>query len=167
MYKVFTVFCLFQPENIFDDFEPEPLGTASLAQVHKAKLKDGTVVAVKVQHDFVKKSVYIDLKWIELIVLTMSKVFPEFQLQWLVDETKKNITQELNFINEGKNAEKVALLFKDYKWLKVPKIYWNYSSERVLVMDYVEGGQVNDVKYIDVSIQFSISFILRLRLDRY
>ncbi|CAB3226922.1 unnamed protein product [Arctia plantaginis] len=148
LYKVIRE-DLTDPENIFDDFEPEPLGTASLAQVHKAKLKDGTIVAVKVQHDFVRKSINIDLKWMELIILTMSKIFPEFQMQWLVDETKKNITQELNFINEGKNAEKMALLFKDYKWLKVPKIYWDFSSERVLVMDYVEGGQVNDVKYID------------------
>lgn len=84
----------------------------------------------------------------------MSIVFPDFQMQWLVDETKKNIAKELNFIQEGHNAERVAKLFSDYKWLKVPKIFWEHSTERVLVMEYVSGGQVNDVKYIDVRILF-------------
>lgn len=136
---------------MFAEFEPEPLGTASLAQVHKAKLKDGTDVAVKVQHYFVRDNVKMDLKWMEFIITTMSKVFPDFELQWLIDETKKNIAKELDFLQEGRNAERVADLFKNYKWLKVPKIFWEYSTERVLVMEYVSGGQVNDLKYIDVS----------------
>lgn len=141
----------FQPKDLFAEFEPEPLGTASLAQVHKAKLKDGTDVAVKVQHYFVRDNVKMDLKWMEFIITTMSKVFPDFELQWLIDETKKNIAKELDFLQEGRNAERVADLFKNYKWLKVPKIFWEYSTERVLVMEYVSGGQVNDLKYIDVS----------------
>lgn len=148
LYKVIRE-DLKEPKEMFDEFDPEPLGTASLAQVHKAKLKNGDTVAVKVQHSFVKKNVDIDLKWMEFVIQAMSKVFPEFQMQWLVDETKKNIRQELNFLNEGKNAERMALDFKDYKWLKIPKIIWEYSSDRVLVMEYLEGGQVNDVKYID------------------
>ncbi|XP_072932649.1 aarF domain-containing kinase 1 [Epargyreus clarus] len=137
------------PKELFEEFDPEPLGTASLAQVHRAKLKDGTEVAVKVQHHFVRKNTKIDLQWMELMINTMSKVFPDFQMQWLVDETKKNIAKELDFLQEGKNAERVAELFKNYKWLKVPKIFWEYSTERVLVMEYVVGGQVNDIKYID------------------
>lgn len=87
----------------------------------------------------------------EILIKIMSKVFPDFQMQWLVDETKKNIAKELNFIEEGRNAEKVAELFKNYTWLKVPKIFWEYCTERVLVMEYLTGGQVNDLKYIDVS----------------
>ncbi|CAH2235282.1 aarF domain-containing kinase 1 [Pararge aegeria] len=137
------------PEELFDEFDPEPLGTASLAQVHRAKLKDGSEVAVKVQHHFVRKNTNFDLKWMEFIINTMTRVFPDFQMQWLIEETKKNIAKELDFLQEGKNAEKVAEMFKNYTWLKVPKIYWNYSTERVLVMEYVNGGQVNDVNYID------------------
>lgn len=145
---------------MFEEFEPEPLGTASLAQVHKAKLKDGTEVAVKVQHYFVRDNVKIDLKWMEFIITTMSKVFPDFEMQWLIDETKRNIAKELDFIQEGRNAERVASLFSHYKWLKVPKIFWDYSTERVLVMEYVNGGQVNDVKYIDVSRNMSSLTVL-------
>ncbi|KOB76456.1 putative aarF domain-containing protein kinase 1, partial [Operophtera brumata] len=142
LYKVIREDLKKEPEEMFDDFEPEPLGTASLAQVHKAKLKDGTVVAVKVQHDFVRKNINIDLRWMEFVISTMSKIFPEFQLSWLVDETKKNITKELDFLQEGKNSEKAAVMFSNYKWLKVPKIFWEVSSERVLVMEYVSGGQL-------------------------
>ncbi|CAG5028468.1 unnamed protein product [Parnassius apollo] len=149
LYKVIKEDLKKDPSELFIEFDPEPLGTASLAQVHRARLKDGTEVAVKVQHHFVRKNTKIDLQWMEFIINTMSKVFPDFQMQWLVDETKKNITKELDFLQEGKNAEKVSALFRDYKWLKVPKIFWDYSTERVLVMEYVTGGQVNDVKYID------------------
>ncbi|XP_026733543.1 uncharacterized aarF domain-containing protein kinase 1 [Trichoplusia ni] len=149
LYKVMKEDLKKDPKELFEEFEPEPLGTASLAQVHKAKLKDGTEVAVKVQHYFVRDNVKIDLKWMEFIINTMSKIFPDFEMQWLIDETKRNIAKELDFIQEGRNAERVSSLFSNYKWLKVPKIFWEYSTERVLVMEYVNGGQVNDVKYID------------------
>ncbi|XP_049872232.1 aarF domain-containing kinase 1 [Pectinophora gossypiella] len=149
LYKVIREDLKKDPKDLFVEFDPEPLGTASLAQVHRAKLKDGTEVAVKVQHYFVRENIAMDLRWMEFIITTMSKIFPEFQMQWLVDETKKNITNELNFLQEGHNAEKVSELFSQYEWLKVPKIYWKYSTERVLVMEYVHGGQVNDLNYIN------------------
>lgn len=98
------------------------MGTASLAQVHKATLKDGSVVAVKVQHPYVQGNCRVDMTTMELLVKIMSWVFPEFKFQWLVDESKKNIPKELNFIQEGKNAEKISKLFENYDWLKVPTI---------------------------------------------
>lgn len=107
---------------MFISFDDEPLGTASLAQVHKAVLKDGSVVAVKVQHPYVQGNAKVDMKTMEVLVKIMSYVFPEFKFQWLVDETKKNIPQELNFEQEGHNAEKVANMFKNIKWLRVPKV---------------------------------------------
>ncbi|XP_063362677.1 aarF domain-containing kinase 1 [Cydia amplana] len=149
LYRVIKEDLNKDPATLFDEFEEKPLGTASLAQVHKAKLKDGTPVAVKVQHHFVKKHIEVDLIWMEFVLRMMMKVFPDFELAWLIDETKRNITNELNFLQEGRNAEKVAEMFSHYKWLKVPKIYWDFSTSRVLVMDYVEGGYVNDLKYID------------------
>ena len=135
------------PYEIFDSIEKNPLGTASLAQVHKATLKDGREVAVKVQHRAVKSNSYVDIKTMAALVKITSWVFPEFKFDWLVDETKKNIPRELNFQLEGKNAEKVQELFKDYSWLHIPKIHWDISSNRVLTMEFIEGGQVNDLKY--------------------
>lgn len=111
-----------QPFEIFATIDREPLGTASLAQVHKATLPDGSVVAVKVQHPYVQGNALVDLKTMEYLVKIMSWVFPEFKFQWLVDETKKNIPQELNFELEGRNAEKVAKMFEDVEWLHIPKV---------------------------------------------
>lgn len=136
------------PYEIFQSIDPEPVGTASLAQVHKAVLKNGDVVAVKVQHRAVKSNSYIDIKTMSTLVKITSLVFPDFKFDWLVDETKKNIPQELNFSHEGKNAEKVSRLFSNYQWLRVPKIYWDVTTSRVLTMEFLEGGQVNDLEYI-------------------
>lgn len=148
LYKVIRQDLKVQPDDIFESFDPEPLGTASLAQVHKAKLKNGKMVAVKVQHPYVKGNSAVDMKTMEILVKIMSIVFPDFKIQWLVDESKKNLPIELDFLNEGQNAEKVAEMFKEYKWLKVPRIYWKYSAPRVLVMEYTEGSQVTDLNYI-------------------
>lgn len=135
--------------EIFESFEPEPLGTASLAQVHKAKLKTGEVVAVKVQHPYVKGNSMVDMKTMEILVSMMAKVFPDFKINWLVDETKKNLPIELDFLHEGQNCEKIDGMFKNrFQWLKIPKIYWEYSTSRVLVMEYLEGGHVTDVEYL-------------------
>uniref|UniRef100_A0A0K8UD15 Putative aarF domain-containing protein kinase 1 n=1 Tax=Bactrocera latifrons TaxID=174628 RepID=A0A0K8UD15_BACLA len=148
LYKVIRQDLKRNPEDIFATFEPTPLGTASLAQVHKATLKTGEVVAVKVQHPYVKGNSRVDMKTMEVLVKLMALVFPDFKVQWLVDESKKNLPIELDFLNEGKNAEKVAKQFQKYAWLRVPKIYWELSTPRILVMEYLEGGQVNDLDYI-------------------
>ncbi|XP_034938430.1 aarF domain-containing kinase [Chelonus insularis] len=136
------------PYEIFSSIDPSPIGAASLAQVHKAVLKDGETVAVKVQHRAVRSNAYVDIKTMSVLVKITSWIFPEFKFDWLVDETKKNIFKELDFMCEGKNAEKLEHLFSHYKWLKVPKIYWNLSTPRVLTMEFVQGGQINDLKYI-------------------
>ncbi|XP_030751618.1 uncharacterized aarF domain-containing protein kinase 1-like [Sitophilus oryzae] len=149
IYKVLKEDFKKDPLEIFESIDPEPLGTASLAQVHKAVLKDGATVAVKVQHPYVQGNSRVDMKTMEYLVKLMSWVFPEFKFQWLVDESKKNIPQELNFAQEGKNAEKIAQMFENVDWLKVPKVRWDMTTPRVLTMEFVEGGQVNDLKYIN------------------
>lgn len=110
------------------EFDETPLGTASLAQVHKAKLKDGSIVAVKVQHPYVQGNSKVDLKTMETLVKIVSMVFPDFQFQWLVEETKKNMPKELNFAEEGRNAEKISSLIKYFDWLYIPKIryFWYF-----------------------------------------
>lgn len=134
--------------EIFESIDPEPLGTASLAQVHKAVLRDGRSVAIKVQHRAVKSNSYVDIKTMAALVKITSWVFPDFKFDWIVDESKKNIPQELDFSLEGRNAEKVQSLFKDISWLKIPSIFWEYSSSRVLTMEFLDGGHVNDVAYL-------------------
>jgi aarF domain-containing kinase len=99
---------LFKPEELFESFDPQPLGTASLAQVHRATLKNGQEVAVKVQHPYVRGNSIVDMKTMEILVHLMQLVFPDFKMDWLVEESKKNLPIELDFVNEGKNAERVS-----------------------------------------------------------
>lgn len=136
------------PYEIFQSIDPEPLGTASLAQVHHAVLKNGDKVAVKVQHRAVKNNSYVDIRTMSTLVKITSLVFPDFKFDWLVDETKRNIPQELDFAHEGRNAEKVRKLFSDYRYLQVPRIHWDATSSRVLTMEFLEGGHVNDLEYM-------------------
>lgn len=149
LYKVIRQDLKKNPDDIFETFEKEPLGTASLAQVHKATLKTGEVVAVKVQHPYVKGNSKVDMKCMEIMVYVMAKIFPDFKVKWLFDESKRNLPHELDFLHEGQNAERVAKDFEKYSWLKIPKIYWELSSPRILVMEYLDGGHVTDLEYIE------------------
>ncbi|XP_056409261.1 aarF domain-containing protein kinase 1 isoform X2 [Hyla sarda] len=137
-----------ETSELFVQFDETPLGAASLAQVHRAVLRDGRMVAVKVQHPKVRNQSSRDMMIMELLLQVVKKVFPQFEFMWLVEEAKKNLPRELDFLNEGRNAEKMADMVRKFPFLKIPKIHWDVSTERVLVMEYVEGGQVNDRNYM-------------------
>ncbi|XP_058843785.1 aarF domain-containing protein kinase 1 isoform X4 [Acipenser ruthenus] len=134
--------------QLFVSFEESPQGAASLAQVHKAVLHDGRTVAVKVQHPKVQTQSSKDILVIEFLLKTVTWLFPDFGFMWLVEEAKKNMPLELDFLNEGRNAERVANMLKHFEFLKVPKIHWDLSTKRILTMEFVEGGQVNDLEYM-------------------
>lgn len=138
-------------DDIFSEFNPEPVGVASLAQVHMAKLRDtGEEVAVKVQHpslaEFVPLDVYLTTSVFEL----MHKVFPEYPLTWLGDELRDLIYVELNFKNEAENAERTARYFENHKAktaLRIPNIVT--AHKRILVMECVSGARLDDLKYLE------------------
>ncbi|CAI4225056.1 unnamed protein product [Auanema sp. JU1783] len=136
-------------EEIFDKFDKTPVGAASLAQVHPAYLKGtGEKVAVKVQHRRVLKNSRTDMNTMELLVNIADKLFPEFRLMWLVKEVKKNLPNELNFLHEAENADRVRKMFAHLPFLKIPKIIYDLSTPRVLTMEFCEGAQVDDVNYM-------------------
>jgi len=137
-----------EPLELFAEFDPKPLGSASLAQVHKAKLFSGEEVAVKVQHKYVKRHSFVDIWTCHVLMRTVKAVFPQFEFMWLADEMRKNLPLELSFCQEGKNAEKVAQIFTDTPWLVVPKIWWSLTTDRVLVMEYCPGGQIDNLEWI-------------------
>ena len=86
----YDIFC-FQPEELFDDFDEKPLGTASLAQVHRARLKEtGEEVAVKVQHRYVKNHSFVDIYTMEFLVHTVKYFFPQFEFMWMAEVSKPN-----------------------------------------------------------------------------
>ncbi|XP_016125187.1 aarF domain-containing protein kinase 1 isoform X1 [Sinocyclocheilus grahami] len=134
--------------DLFIQFEEKPQGAASLAQVHKAVLPDGRTVAVKVQHPKVQRQSSKDIVVMEFLLQVVHWLFPDVAFMWLVEEAKKNMPLELDFLNEGRNAEKIADMLKQFMFLKIPKIHWDLSTKRILTMDFAEGGQVNDREYM-------------------
>jgi aarF domain-containing kinase len=134
----------------FDDFSREPIGAASLAQVHTAVLKNTQrKVAVKVQHPTLAEWVPLDLALTRFTFSTLKRVFPEYDLSWLSDEMEFSLPQELDFTLEGANA----LFARDYfrKNTNFPLIIPDVisSSRRILVMDYVTGCRPDNLAYLD------------------
>ncbi|KAI6652170.1 aarF domain-containing protein kinase 1-like [Oopsacas minuta] len=135
--------------DVFEEFEDKPLGVASLAQVHKARLKsDGSLVAVKVQHPLVKAHSDTDLRTIELFVDIIHNIFPDVHFQWLVREIKRNLPNELNFFQEARNCHRFSCAYRHLGTIRAPDIHWDLTTSRVLTMEYVEGGRLDDRQYM-------------------
>ena len=86
-----------EPRSIFSEFDADPLGSASLAQVHRARLPSGEEVAVKVQHKYVKRHSLVDIWTCDFLVRMVKAAFPQFEFMWLAEEMKKNLPLELSF----------------------------------------------------------------------
>ena len=132
-------------EDVFASIEREPIAAASLAQVHEARLKSGERVAVKVQYPEIEGLVRSDLANLRVLFRTVGFMERDFDLMPLVDELATYVPRELNFVNEGHNAEKVARMFADRDDVGVPRIHWQLTSRRVLVMDFIDGIKITDV----------------------
>ncbi|KAL8711283.1 MAG: hypothetical protein Q9220_004180 [cf. Caloplaca sp. 1 TL-2023] len=134
----------------FDHFDQEPIGAASLAQVHLATMKDtGTKVAVKVQHPALQEWVPLDLALTRFTFSTLKYFFPEYDLEWLSNEMESSLPQELDFAIEGENALTTKRHFdmmKDIP-LVIPDVLW--GRKRILVMEYIAGHRTDDIAYLD------------------
>jgi len=135
-------------EDMFVEFDRNPVSAASIAQVHIARLKNGQKVAVKVQHRWLKEQCSGDIRVVNLLTHLAEVVFPGFKYKWYGAELKKMLPKELDFLLEAQNAEKTKEMFQNNPNIRVPDIHYEYSSDRVLIMDYVEGIAVSKVKEI-------------------
>lgn len=138
-------------DEYFESFDIQPIGVASLAQVHKAILKEnGQEVAVKLQHPSLSKFVPLDVALTKFVFDMMYKVFPDYPLTWLGEEMQESIFVELDFRYEANNAHKTKDYFKDYlklTALRIPDVY--VSLPRILIMEFIGGARLDDLKYID------------------
>ena len=133
----------------FESFGKDPIGAASLAQVHLATMKGtGLEVAVKVQHPALQEWVPLDLALTRFTFATLKYFFPEYDLQWLSDEMESSLPQELDFALEGANALKTKKHFNliDGSPLVVPDVIW--GRKRILVMEYIAGHRADDLAYL-------------------
>ncbi|KAG5239948.1 ABC1 protein [Salix suchowensis] len=141
------------PDKIFEEFDPVPIASASLAQVHVARTHDGQKVAVKVQHTHMTDTATADRATVEVIVNTLHSVFPSFDYRWLIDEIRESLPKELDFLVEAKNSEKCLENFRKLSphiagYVYAPKVHWNLSTSKLLTMEFMDGAHVNDVKTI-------------------
>merc|ERR1719424_454967 len=138
-------------EDVYDDFADEALAAASLGQVHLAKLKaTGEQVIVKVQRPGLKEIFDIDLKNLRVIAQWLQKVDPKTDgaaRDWVAifDETARCLYDEVDYMNEAKNAKDFAAQFADTDWIKVPRVYEQYTAKRTMCMEYAPATKINDL----------------------
>lgn len=136
-------------EELFLSFSDKPLAAASLSQVHKAKLKTGEIVAVKVQRPGIAITVEKDIAVLyELVELLESKWFRgvSYSPKEFVDEFTDTIREELDFSLEAKNAEKFARNFEGSATVKIPKVYSDFTTKKILVSEFIDGIKISNYK---------------------
>ncbi|RPI39937.1 MAG: AarF/ABC1/UbiB kinase family protein [Methanoregulaceae archaeon] len=135
----------------FREIDETPVASASIAQVHRAFLSDGTPVAIKVQRPDIGEVIGTDLSILQSIAERLEVVFPETRLYnptGMVEDFSHQITKELDFTRDGRNADRMARNFHGVSGIRFPKIYWEFSSPRVLVMEFIEGVRIDDPEAI-------------------
>ncbi|PJF18354.1 hypothetical protein PSACC_01836 [Paramicrosporidium saccamoebae] len=145
--------------KVFSTFDVTPIGAASLAQVHRAVLRDtGEEVAVKVQHRRLQSHMDSDMFVIATAVKVVRRIFPEFDLNWVAEEMKTNLPKELDFVHEGHNSERLLKNLQHYgrtslsgpgTVVRIPKVHWDFTSKRVLTMEYLPGAKATDRRFME------------------
>ena len=138
--------------DYFSEFSQEPIGAASLAQVHLATVKEtGQKVAVKVQHPELAQWAPLDLSLTKFTFSTLKRFFPEYDLEWLSSEMEVSLPKELDFVCEGDNARGAKEHFSHLPQLPlvIPDVIW--AQKRILVMANESGHRLDDLEYLDAN----------------
>jgi predicted unusual protein kinase regulating ubiquinone biosynthesis (AarF/ABC1/UbiB family) len=140
--------------ELFPNFEPIPLAAASLGQVHKAVLHSGEAVVVKVQRPGLKKLFEIDLQILKGITRYFQN-HPKWGKgrDWLgiYEECCRILWEEIDYLNEGRNADTFRRNFRGYDWVNVPKVYWRYTTSRVLTLEYLPGIKISQYEALEAA----------------
>ena len=140
--------------ELFQSFEPIPLAAASLGQVHKATLHTGEDVVVKVQRPGLKQLFEIDLQ----ILKGITRYFQNHR-KWgknrdwigIYEECCRILWEEIDYLNEGRNADSFRRNFRSFAWVKVPRVYWRYASPRVLTLEYAPGIKISQYEALEAA----------------
>jgi len=139
-------------EELFASFDPQPLAAASLAQVHPATLPNGASVVVKVQRPGIEETIETDLEILFNVARLLQDRTPLgelYDLPGIVEEFATTLRAELDFYREGRNADRFRDNFAEEPYLYIPKVYWDYTTRRVLVLERIEGIKIDDVEGLD------------------
>ncbi len=134
--------------ELFRTFQQKPVAAASISQIHKAVLKSGQVVAVKVQRPEIKKILQKDIDILFHLAYTLEQRYPQLRSYRPVAVVKEFATwtqRELDFVLEARSAQRLRDEMKNNHRVKIPKIYGAYTSPRVLTMEFIDGVKINDL----------------------
>ncbi len=161
------------PDNLYAEFSPDPVAAASLGQVYKAKLKTGETVAVKVQRPGLAESIALDIYILRNLAAWAMRTVKRIRsdLVGIMDEFGNRIFEEMDYTQEGRNAERFAELYGHLRDIYVPRIYWQYTGRRVLTIEWITGTKLTkleemsrqglDVTYlVEVGVQCSLRQLL-------
>jgi predicted unusual protein kinase regulating ubiquinone biosynthesis (AarF/ABC1/UbiB family) len=162
-----------RPEELFVEMSESPVAAASLGQVYKARLKTGEQVAVKVQRPGLAEKITLDVYILRGVAEWAMKKFPAIRsdLVGILDEFAGRIFEEMDYTQEGRNAERFEALYGYMPEIYVPEIYWDYTARRVLTMEWIEGTKLTQIDaivaqgidataLIDVGVQCSLRQLL-------
>ena len=140
--------------ELFYSFEPIPLAAASLGQVHKAQLHSGEVVVVKVQRPGLRQLFEIDLAILKGITRYFQN-HPDWGRgrDWLgiYEECCRILWEEVDYLNEGRNADTFRRNFRAYEWVQVPRVYWRYTAPRALTLEYMPGIKISHYEALEAA----------------
>ncbi len=140
--------------ELYASFDPIPLAAASLGQVHRARLHSGEDVVVKIQRPGLKKLFEIDLDILKGIARYFQQ-HPDWGRgrDWMgiYEECCRILWEEIEYLNEGRNADTFRRNFREQEWAKVPRVYWRYASPRVLTLEYMPGIKISHHDALDAA----------------
>ncbi len=139
------------PHQVYRSISAEPVAAASLGQVYRAQLHSGEAVAIKVQRPFLIPTLTLDLYIIRLFAQWFGPRLPlnlGNTLEAIVDEFGNKLFEEINYLQEARNAEQFSRYFANDPDVKVPKIYWRYTTKRVLTLEWIHGIKLTDLERI-------------------
>jgi ubiquinone biosynthesis protein len=134
--------------ELYAEFDPVPMASASIAQVHRAKLADGTAVVVKVQKPGIKKLVEADLEIMHHLASLIERNISEARYLSpvnLVEEFSSSIEKELDFTIEASNLERFRTNFQNNEFIVTPRLFKKLSSEKIITMEYIDGVKLNSI----------------------
>lgn len=141
-------------ENLFLEFDTKPLASASLGQVHKARLLDGSEVAVKILRPGITSIIETDLEALNRVIDFLRKrtdMGKMADMKGIAREFEVTLRRELDYMQEGRNAERIKENLKSLRYIYVPKVYWERTSSRVITTEFINGYKILDLAGIDAA----------------
>src|SRR5437763_1328201 len=136
-------------DEVFEEFEEEPIAAASIGQVYRARLHDGRQVAVKVQYPGVDSAVRADMQNLGLILRLAKRIAPGMDPKAIGEEIRSRVGEELDYELEAQNQRTLARIFRGHPFIRVPDVVSSLSREKVIVSDWIDGRGFEAVKQLD------------------